>query len=219
MKVVIFSSSLLLFCSPAFALEQPKLNLLLNSGVVVPTAPETFNEAWRKGVNLGGGVGYRWTSHFSLYARFNYDQFPLNEQGLFDLASKEVGYDPRSFGLSPNIQGGDGSILSVSGELKVSFFGDSGKISPYVIGGLGVAHYVTDDATFSVSFLGFDLILETIVGGESETAASAIFGGGVDVPLNGRFGIFVEGRYQVGFTEDEATNHGTIGAGLRIGLR
>ena len=81
-----------------------------------------------------------------------------------------------------------------------------------------MAHCVTDYATLSVSIFGFDLILGTIEG-ESETAAYAVFGGGVDIPVAGRFGIFVEGRYQAGFTDDETTTHGTIGAGIRIGVR
>ena len=43
------------------------------------------------------------------------------------------------------------------------------------------------------------------------------FGGGVDVPLAGRFRVFVEGRYQMSFTEEDRTDHSIFAAGLRIG--
>jgi opacity protein-like surface antigen len=95
--------------------------------------------------------------------------------------------------------------------------GDPGKVSPYVIGGGGIAHISAGDTTVSGSFMGVHLAQETIPG-ESENKPIAVVGAGVDIPLGERVGILVEGRYQLVFTGDERTNFASFRGGLRIGL-
>lgn len=42
--------------------------------------------------------------------------------------------------------------------------------------------------------------------------------GGVDIRLNDRIGVFIEGRYQLYFTSDERTDFASFRGGVRIGL-
>lgn len=211
MRDVVLSLILFLCCNLAVAQEESKLHFLLNGGVTLPMAPDVFDEIWRKGVNLGGGVGYRLSHRFSVLARVNYDRFQPNKHGLIEFLEDEAPLFIFELGIS-ELSGADTSIFSVSGELKISVLGHSEKTSLYLIGGFGLAHRSIQDVVMSVRY--FE-ITETIEG-ESETAACVTFGGGFDVPLAGRFRVFVETRYQMSFTDEDRTDHVTFAAGLRI---
>lgn len=234
---IAFCIALLLFSVPAIAQDDPTIYFLVNGGLSLPQKPQIFKTAWKQGFNVGGGMGYRFARQFSVQALVNYDRFPFSEAGFMDLFTEEVGIDPRDLGLSLDVQGANVTVLSVSGELKASVFGDPDKVSPYVIGGFGIAHLSTSDTTLSLTSL--DLVLnyydylepsfyynpalygidftETIEG-ESETKMMALFGGGVDIPIGERVGLFVEVRYQFNFTEDDRTDFASFHGGVKIGL-
>ena len=218
MKRGIFTCGLfLLLAATATAQEESKLHFLLNGGLTIPQSPDVFKDGWKQGFNVGGGLGYRLSRHITVQATVNYDRFPFDEEGVFDSFTEEFGFDPRDLGISIDITGADMSVLSVSGELKASFVGDPSKISPYVIGGGGLAHLSLGSATFSGSYLGQELV-EDAMGGESETKLMATIGGGVDIPINERIGVFVEARYQFNFTSEELTNFAGVRGGVKIGL-
>jgi opacity protein-like surface antigen len=147
--------------------------------------------------------------------------------------------DPRDLGLSIDVQGANVTILSVSGELKASIFGDPDKVSPYVMGGFGIAHLSTSDTTSSLAtpelelntydylygdtsfyydLSQFDIDITTTIEGESETKMTAIICGGVDIPISERVEFFAEGRYQLNFTEDDRTDFASLRGGVRIGM-
>jgi opacity protein-like surface antigen len=211
MRGVVFFIVFFLCCNPVNAQGESKFYFLLSGGIALPTAPDVFDEVWRTGVNLGGGVGYRVSHRFSVLARVNYDRFQPSEHRMIEYLEEEAGVDLYKFGPF-EFSGADASIVSVSGELKISVLGHSEKTVLYLIGGLGVAHHSLRDVVMSLRY--FE-IKETIEG-ESETAACVTFGGGVDVPLAGRFKVFVETRYQTSFTEEDRTVHTTFAAGVRI---
>jgi opacity protein-like surface antigen len=208
---------LLLLAVTATAQEESKLHFLLNGGLTIPQQPDFFNDGWKQGLNVGGGVGYRLSRHLTVQAMFNYDRFPFDEDGMLDALTAELGLDPRDMGFTFDITGADMSVVSVSGELKASFVGDPSKISPYVIGGGGIAHLSMSSVTMTGSFLGMQLAEETMEG-ESETALMATVGGGVDIPISERLGVFVEARYQFNFTSEELTNFAGVRGGVKIGL-
>jgi opacity protein-like surface antigen len=216
-RFVVLSCALFLFSVPASAQEESKFHFLANGGLSLPQSPDAFKDGWSSGFNLGGGVGYRLSRHFTVQALVNYDRFPFDEAGVMDLVIDEVGIDPRDLGISVDIQGADASVLSVSGELKASFIGDPDKISPYVIGGAGIARLSISDTRFTGSVMGVELLDETLEG-ESETNWMATFGGGVDIPLNQRVSLFFEGRYQLIFPEGDSTGYASFRGGAKIGL-
>jgi opacity protein-like surface antigen len=147
---VAFFVALLLFSAPAVAQEEFKLHFLANGSLSFPQKPDLFKTAWKPGFNVGGGVGYRFSRHFSVQTLVNYDRFPFDEAGVMDFFEEEFGFDPRHLGISIEVQGANVSVVTVSGELKVSIFGDPDRVSPYVIAGAGVARLSTDEATVSL---------------------------------------------------------------------
>ena len=228
MKRTIFClcSALLLFTRLATGQEESKIHFLLNGGLSLPQNPDVFKDAWSNGFNVGGGVGFSLSRHLTLQGLVNYDRFPLDEQGVLDLISGGTVDDEETifffdplFGsnsLSIDVQGAEISILSISAELKASFVGDSNKVSPYVIGGSGIAR-LSGGRDIRVFFVDFtELIAETIPR-ESEIKGMATVGGGIDIPFGG-VGVFVEGRYQFNFTEDERIDFVSLRGGVRIGL-
>lgn len=61
------------------------------------------------------------------------------------------------------------------------------------------------------------VLVEQTVEGESDTKGMATAGGGVDISISERVGVFVEGRYQFVFT-DERTDFASFRGGVRIRL-
>lgn len=211
MKTVFtLTALLLLFSVPTMAQEDSKFYYLVSGGISQPEAPDVFKDGWKDGTSIGGGVGYRFSPHLSVQALLNYDRFELDGNRLLDGA----GLDPIPDFIDISINGGDTSILSLSGELKASLREDSDRVSPYVTIGGGVADVQVSDVRISTSFLGIEL--EETVAGMSETAVVATVGLGLDMPLGNRLGAFVEGRYQTNMTDDDTTDFGSFRAGIRI---
>ncbi|HSJ05118.1 MAG TPA: outer membrane beta-barrel protein [Longimicrobiales bacterium] len=75
----------------------------------------------------------------------------------------------------------------------------SAGVTPYIIGGLGIYNQSITDSDF-----------------DSETDFGINVGGGINVPLQGIRGIFVEARYHNIFTEGSSTSFIPITLGLRL---
>jgi opacity protein-like surface antigen len=216
MKRAVFLLLAALLLSPhAYAQGDSQTQVFFNGGYSIPQKPDVFKDAWNNGFNVGGGVGYR-LGRLTFQGLVNYDRFSVNDDGVMNVLTEEIGFDPTMLGLDLNIQGGNVSVLSVTGEVKVSFVADSGAVSPYVIGGGGLGRVSTDDVTVSLELFG-ERFQETVES-ESETKPMATVGGGVDIPIGERAAVFAEGRYQWVFTSDESMGFVTIRGGVRIGL-
>jgi hypothetical protein len=216
-QCILLCCAFLVAAVPAVAQEDAKFSVLVDGGLSLPQKPDVFKDVWSQGFNVGGGVGYRFSRHFAFQALVHYDRFSFDEGGFLDLFEQEFGFDPNELGVSVDVQGAETTFLSLSAELKASFVGDSSKVSPYVVGGGGVSQVSIGDTELRGTFMGIDLPVETLEG-ESETNAMATFGGGVDIPLGGRAGVYVEGRYHIHFTSEETTDFVSFRVGLRFGL-
>lgn len=211
----------LLFCalfllSPhANAQGDSKFQVLFNGGYSLPQTPDVFKDAWNNGFNVGGGVGYR-LGRITVQGLVNYDRFSVSNDGVMSILIDEVGFDPSILGLDINLQGGNISIISATGEVKFSFIEDSGTVSPYVMGGGGLGRVSTDEVTVSLELFGESL--QETVESASETKPMATVGGGVDIPIGERAAVFAEGRYQFVFMPDERLEFISIRGGVRIGL-
>jgi opacity protein-like surface antigen len=210
MKTTITLTAMLLLLSvPTEAQEDPKLYFLVNAGLSTPNAPDAFENTWKDGTSIGGGIGYRISPRLAIQGLVNYDSFEFDGQKI--LAEFDLGSLP---GVDVNVSGADTSVLSLSAELKAALRADPNKASPYVAIGAGVADVDVSDTVISMSFFGFEMA-ETMPG-MSETAATATLAGGVDIPLKGRYGAFIEGRYQANFTEGDSLDFGSVRTGVRI---
>jgi opacity protein-like surface antigen len=215
-RAVLVSLALVLFSAHANAQEESSFHILFNGGYSLPQKPDIFKDVWNNGFNVGGGVGYRFVSWLTVQGLVNYDRFSIDENGVSNLFEEEFGVGLSGLDLGLDFQGGQISLLSLTGEVKASFVADPSKVSPYVVGGGGVGRLSIDDATVAISFLGERL--EETLEGESETKAMATVGGGVDIPIGGRIAVFVEGRYHLVFTSEERTDFAGFRGGVRLGL-
>ena len=199
---------LLLLSVPAMAQEDSKLYFLVTGGISQPEAPAVVANNWKDGISVGGGVGYRFSPHLAAQAVVNYDRFDFDGAGLL------AEFGPMPDFVDINIDGGEASVLSLSGELKASLREGLDRVSPYVTIGGGVAEVKASDIVISTSIFGLEFT-ETVPGA-SETVAMASVSAGLDIPIGRRFGTFVEGRYQSNFTDGDSTDSGSLRTGIRV---
>jgi opacity protein-like surface antigen len=213
--------SSLAIAAAAAARAERRVIIFAGGGIAVPGSPDAFREKWKEGFDVTLGVGFPLASKLSLQGAVAYDQFSFDKSLL-----------------SGEWTGGESELLSFSGEVRFRFVEDSGRLSPYLVGGAGVVHVWTMDLTQSFSPTSPDDLVGgpayfdpqfygVPIDGFTETAAMTTFGGGVDIPLTESTQFFVEARYQISFTSDEieavlafreSTEHWTVRGGLRFAL-
>lgn len=182
-KIVLAAAVIVLFalCLPAGAPRAQLANDLevqLGMGLAFPAAPDSFKTARGAGFSLTGAVHIPvWLT--SIVASWDYARLPLDAEGDFSA----------------------GAANFYSGTLSVAFgfpFGDGPRV--YVLGGGGIFHMIVSDIKFEINGS------PRTIPATSQTKASFLVGGGVQVPLNqNAFRIFLEARYIQGATEGDPT--------------
>jgi hypothetical protein len=124
----VVGAALVFLAGSAFAQDGPKVQIFGGGGLAVPVTPDVFKDGWKEGYDVGGGVGVRITNNVSIRGQVSYDRFGFDEGGVFSLLEEELGFDPGDLGASITIDGGDTIITSFSGEVKISFVGDTGRV-------------------------------------------------------------------------------------------
>ena len=194
---------LTLIAIASVAWSQPEL--YLGGGVAFPTGPSTFKDNWKMGYNGTGGIGFTFAPGLSVIFTASYSTFPIDESGIISKAGIPAG-------ASVSVDGGTVTALDFAGNIKFSFMPKGTSL--YVVASAGY---------FSMS--ASDMAIKITSGGSSATfnyktntvsAFSTSIGAGVDVPLGAKAGIFIEGRYAVGFRPDENTSYIPVRAGVRI---
>jgi opacity protein-like surface antigen len=174
-----------------------KVVLFFSSGMSLPTSPRIFKEGWNSGLNMGGGIGYRVAPYCAVVSEVEYSRFILNENWVRQqVASGMGGLD---FGMTTN--GGTGTMVSVSGALKLFPIPAANPVSPYVVGGIGYSRASVSDFTgllvIAVSDVAFEI--PATAAGASKSAVTVLLGGGLDIAMSRRIGLFLEGRYGIIF--------------------
>lgn len=185
-----------------FAHSQTTPVFYLNSGVSIPAAPDAFSDYRKMGLNLGGGMGYPLTSNLTLQGYVDYNNFTFDEERF--LADRG-----RLGERGVSIDGGAATILTISGNLKVSVPSSTARIAPFFTG--GVSFFKRSISDVSISGTRFKVEFDDI---DSATAFSIGFGAGLDVNLSDHVALFIEGKYAIGFTEDESTQYVPVKLGL-----
>jgi opacity protein-like surface antigen len=177
-------------------------SLFLSGGASFPSKPKEFTDYWEMGFNVGGGFGFDLTPSLSILALAEYNNLPFNK----DQFLKDFGFS--SYGIS--LSGGAASILTVTGSLKILLNPSSSASTVYVLGGIGFFQVSTSD--IKVSYQGRTETAQ----GTKESAFSAHFGAGVDIPVGAETYIFLQGSYGMGFTKDEGTYYIPLKFGMRM---
>jgi len=196
-------SLLTIIAVASLAWSQPQV--YLGGGIAFPTAPQAFKDDYKMGYNLGGGIGFSLSPTVSYMLTVGYASFP------FDVSGINARYGIPS-GATVSVDGGTVSGLDVLGDFKFSLMPKG--VSVYLIAGVGYFNMSMSDATVKVSYQGHSS--STTVSSDSKSAFCASGGAGVDVPVSGKIGVFVEGRYFIAFTSGGNTSYVPVKAGVRI---
>lgn len=209
-------ASAIVACSAAFSgADESDVTVAASLGGAWPSAPDEFADFWSTGGSIAGDFGYHFSDHVSAHFELSYDRVPVDEGAIDQIIIDELGFDPGDLGVDVSVEGGAVTVVSGTASLKGSLVGRS-RPSPYVQAGVGFARFAAGDITSRVS--GFGETFTDTSDGTSETAILMSFGAGFDLPIGDRFGLFVDGRYKIVFTDDERTELLTARAGVRIGL-
>lgn len=192
---------IVVFIQTSFAHEQmKKVSYSVNTGFSLPSAPHDFSDFWKTGFNIGGAIGYPLEAKLTFQACVDYNSFTYDK----DRYLRDYDFP----GLEILIDGGNVSIVTASANLKGMLLPQGSFVSPYFLGGLGLFRFSLSDMTMSSQ--GQSQTLK----GTSETAIGVFFGAGFDFAINRRVNFFAEGKYGVGFTEDESTQYFPIKFGF-----
>jgi hypothetical protein len=182
--------------------ESRKIEVHLTGGISFPSQPKVFTDYWSFGYNVGGGFGYKFSTIFSSSIIVNFNSFPFNDgKFLRDLGIEGTGIE---------IDGGSVRILTVSVSVKARLTENYNSIIPYLIGGLGYFTISTGDIKLSYGYQ-----TETTKG-ESESAFSFLFGGGVEIAVGANKYFFIELNYGQGFTKEDHTGYIPLKIGFII---
>ncbi len=177
---------------------------LIDGGVSIARAPDFFTDFWGVGMSFGGGGGITIgdSKQSAVLFSIDYSRHTMNEGKLLAAAGIPAGQD-----LS--LSGGTLIHLNVLGNFRHNLKSVDEGASPFVIGGVGISRLSASDITVAG---GGQVVTEPI--DDSSTKLGISFGAGVDIPAGEKFGIFIELKYGIGFTENESTQTLPVRVGL-----
>jgi len=190
-KLLSILAILLVFCATSFA-QAPSspIKLYAQGGLTMPLSPDGFKDNVKSGYHFGAGVGFTLIPKVQGVAKAEYHMFGSDA--------------PDSMGL------GDLKILLLGADARVGLALPSAPISPFLIGGAGVANMSQD---IDVGTVGAALSGTASV---DETKFYVNVGGGVDLKSGPALTLFIQGRYVRIFTDDEAYAMFPITVGVRF---
>lgn len=172
---------------------QQKPIYFVTAGFAAP-ASSSVSDFWFPGIGLGAGAEYFFRPSFAVQGHFNYVRFGFDE-GKFKAENDALG-------VVTGTSGGDKHLFSAFASLKYTKAIDSDDLDvravPYAVGGVGVLSYSETDT--EVVEIGNQVFH---VDGQSGTGFAVNAGAGIDIRLTDRVHLFVEARFEAGFTSGE----------------
>lgn len=186
-KVLLIAGLVLALAAGAGAQDAAKkMNFYLGAGLGLPMSD--FGDAYKMGLHGTGAVGFVVAPGFSILGKVEYHTFSIDDQG------------------ASNVDGGSFNALMFGGAGRYNFQTASGKMSPFLMGGLGMANGKVSDLTIGDTKYTFD----------SETKLYFEFGGGVDIAAGQAMSLFIQGRYVSIQTDDVSTSFIPVTVGLKF---
>ena len=166
---------------------------VVGSGIAFPMGPDAFSDLWKSGFVLNAGVHHSLNVEQRILVRAlaSYHRLSASSNTFLD----EIGVvDPDA---RVHVASGSGSILTLLCQVKVTPRWTEGRVVPYLVGGPSIMR-VAQDATFTRagSALGNEQI------NESNTDFGWGVGAGLDIQVADDLTVFVEGQYEMVFTQE-----------------
>ena len=172
---------------------QQKPVYFVTAGFAAP-ASGSLSDFWYPGIGLGVGAELFLNPSIALQGNINYVRFGFDE-GNFKAENDALG-------VVTNTSGGDKHLFSAYASLKYTKAIDSDDLDvravPYAVGGVGILTYSETDT--EVVEIGNQVFH---VDGQSGARFAVNAGAGIDVRLTDRVHLFVEARFEAGFTSGE----------------
>jgi len=174
--------------------------VLANGELSVPAGSAEFTDRYGPaGFGGGGGIGANMTS-LTITANVYYSYIDLDTDGF--LVAEGLTADT-------SVEGGAANVVYSAIGLRFKFMQERWpRIQPYLLGGLGWYYVFRDEFTVSSPIIG-----NVRGGSDSEHALGLNAGAGLDIMIDEKVSGFVEGHFQIGFTQETTS---TIP--VRVGL-
>lgn len=185
---------LVIFVFPSLSAQNNESRIFSYIGVSSTNFPDNFSGNWSNGTSLGFGFDLSINKRVSFLPYIEFSYFPLNENHVKKNLVVNNG--------NVRIVGGTLKKFNISGDIKYKIL-TSKMITPYFIAGIGYFIMGTDDSPRAINDVGNDIKRFDV---NTEYAFSSNFGAGFDVDINSKFGVFLDVRYFIGFTEDISTS-------------
>ncbi|MEA1979672.1 MAG: outer membrane beta-barrel protein [candidate division Zixibacteria bacterium] len=163
--------------------------------VSIPASPDGFDATYKTGWHGMAGVGYKIAPKFQVIGKLEYHNF---------------GTDLDALALS----GGNEKYAMFGADTKFTPNLPSIPFSPFVFGGVGMAHIAFDDFTSDTDPLSASVMNAAIPDAQNKLYWN--FGAGFDVKAGKVWSLFVQGRYVSVATEGESTTFIPFTVGLKF---
>ncbi|MDE2998988.1 MAG: outer membrane beta-barrel protein [Gemmatimonadota bacterium] len=165
----------------------------VTAGFAAP-ASSSVSDVWYPGIGLGAGAEYFFHPSLAVQGHINYVRFGF-DQGKFKAENDALG-------VVTDTKGGEKHLFSAFAGLKYTKSIDSDDLDvravPYAVGGVGILSY--SEADTEVVEIGNQVFH---VDGQSGAGFAINAGAGIDIRLTDRVHLFVEARFEAGFTSGE----------------
>lgn len=173
-------------------------NLYLGAGASLPMGD--FKDTYSTGLHGSGAFGFNVAPGFQILGKVEFHTFSIQD-------------DFRSF-LVPgatNLEGGGSNVLMFGGAAKYNFRMENSKMSPYLIGGLGMASVSFKDITGDSAGTSF-----TRTPPDGTTKMYFEVGAGLEFGGSESMAFFVQGRYVSVSTEGSSSTFIPLTVGIRF---
>ena len=163
------------------------VSLYAGTGLGIPGGPGRFQEGWKNGFHVFGGIGYEILPRLQIggytgYLSFPYDLDQFVNSGAFPNSSTDD-FEGRTYGA-----------LMFGFDARFNMTPPGGRARPYVQAGFGIADTDVDDLEYNGL---------TVRQGSGETKPYISLGGGVETTLGLKLTLFFQGQVVLIFYDDE----------------
>lgn len=169
--------------------EERTVNLYLGTGLAIPTG--NAGKGWNLGFHGEFGVGFIAVPHVEIVPTMAYHIFSLDKQGS-------------------TARGGTLSVLTVGGDLKISFGGKYQQTRPFLFAGAGLGNASVDAVTVPAWYG------SRTASGASETKMYFDLGAGVDIESSLTTAVNLRMKFVNVSTSGSAITYIPLSVGLRF---